>query len=534
MRPAMRIRRALLGARGTRLDLAVIVAITALAAGLRLWHLGTIPLGLHGDEAWTGLDARRVLREGWIGPYVPSALGQPTGPLYLTALLFKIFPQTTTTLRFSMALFGVATIPLAYLAFSTMFNRTVGAFASLLLAIMMWHLHLSRTAFMVTAWPCMEVATLWLLWLAIRRRSVAWFAAAGLLHGLGIYTYNADLLFLPVPFVAVAWAFFATRNRLDRRRLLIGAAVLAAVTLAVAMPMLFYAARHTETFRYHERIVAVTNAPAWESASLLGKADLIRHRGAEWIRGIAVGGRPDLGDGLATAGHPLVDGATLFLAVIGLGMALRRWRQPETGAIVAALLLLPWGALLTIEDGLFRRTLGLTPFIALLAALPLAWLWDGLCAMRDGRKPLFLGAILAVLAFNGVWTSYQYFGPVQNTDTMRFVYPYQMDAASHFIAALPAATYVYFYSERWSFNYETRRFIAPNARGEDRSQEFGTLPTGAAPDVSIDVSGTVAFVFLGPYVDLASAVVARYPGGTETDVRRGSEVEFRAYVVHAP
>ncbi len=378
---AIRIGRAIGRVRGTPLDVAIVIAITALAAGLRLWHLGSVPLGLHGDEAWTGLDARRILKEGWIGPYVPSALGQPTGPLYVTAAFFSFLPETTTTLRFSIAIFGVATVPLAYLAFSTMYDRTVGAFSSFLLAVMMWHLHLSRTAFMVTAWPFTEMATLWLLWLALRRRSLPLFAVAGVVHGLGIYTYNADTLFLPVPFVVLAWAVLTTRGRADRRRILAGAALLGVVTLIVAMPMLVYVVRHTDTYRFHERVVAVTHSDGWRAASAPGKANIIRHRFDEWARGIGAGGRPDLGDGLATSGHPLVDGMTLILAAIGLAMILREWRRPESGATIAALLLLPWGALLTVEDGLFRRTVGLTPFIALAAALPLAWLWRGLCGL---------------------------------------------------------------------------------------------------------------------------------------------------------
>src|SRR5581483_2250847 len=142
------------------LDLALAVSLTALAAVIRIWHLGTVPLGLHGDEALTGIDAGRVLHEGWIGPYVISALGQPTGPLYFTALLFKFLPQDTFTIRLSAALFGAATIPLAYAAFALMFTRTVGAFAALFLAVMTWHLHLSRTGFMVTAWPFVEMLVL--------------------------------------------------------------------------------------------------------------------------------------------------------------------------------------------------------------------------------------------------------------------------------------------------------------------------------------------------------------------------------------
>jgi hypothetical protein len=115
---------------------------------------------------------------------------------------------------------------------------------------------------------------------------------------------------------------------------------------------------------------------------------------------------------------------------------------------------------------------------------------------------------------------------------MRFVYPHQMDAASHFIADLPTGTYVYFYSDRWSFDYETRRFLAPKASGIDRSVDFGTPSIAGAPvDYSIDVPGPVAFVFLGSYVDDTDVVAERYPGGTITEADRGGEVEFRAYVL---
>ena len=70
--------------------LLAVLAITLLAAVVRIYRIESFPPGLHGDEAWTGLDARRVLDEGWIGPYVASALGQPSGPLYWTAAVFKV------------------------------------------------------------------------------------------------------------------------------------------------------------------------------------------------------------------------------------------------------------------------------------------------------------------------------------------------------------------------------------------------------------------------------------------------------------
>ena len=518
---------------GARTDVAIVAALTLMAAVLRFWRLGSVPLGLHGDEAWTALDAQRILREGWIGPYVTSALGQPTGPLYVTAALFKFLPDTAFTVRFSMALFGVATIPIAYAAFACMFNRTVAAFGAALLALMMWHLHLSRTAFMVVSWPFMEVLVLWVLWLALRRRSFWLFGIAGALHGLGVYSYNAYLLFVPVPFIALAWATLYERGWRRRARfLLVDCGVFAVCALAMAAPLIGYAGTHGSEYRQHDRVVGLTSSSQWKDAGVPGKAKLIWNRAGELERGLILGDRPDFGDGLATAGHPAVGPWMSLLALAGLGFAIWRWRRPEYAVVLGSFIVLPLGALLTVEDGLFRRTLGLAPFVALLAALPLAWIWETAWQMRR-RLPGRAGLAVAIgaVAIVGVSSAWQYFGPVQQTAAMRLVYPFEIDAASRYIDGLPKDTYVYFYSDRWSFNYETRRFLAPGYAGEDRSKEFGALSAavGAPPDPAPDRGRDVAYVFLDSYLSDADGVMERLGGGTSVEGRRGDDVTFRAY-----
>lgn len=513
-----------------RVDIAIVSAITILAAVLRLWHLGTVPLGLHGDEAWTGIDARRVLHEGYIGPYLPSAVGQPIGPLYFTALLFKLTSDTTFTLRLSMALFGIATIPLAYCAFATMFNRTVAAFAALLLAVMMWHLHLSRTGFMVTAWPFIEMAILLALWHAMRRNSLPLFAVAGALTGLGVYTYNAYTLFIPVPFVALVWWYAARRGtRLPRVDVAI-VALFVITGVIVSLPMVRYINDHTFEYRYHQRAVSVSNSAEWQQGDVRDRADILWQRAREWEHGLVRGGRPDFGDGLATAGHPVIDPITIALALIGLAFAIWNWHRAEYAVMIAAALILPWGALLTVNDGLYRRTFGLAPFVALLAALPLAWLWQGLAGMSGRARYAYLAALLAVPAYIGATTTRAYFGPVQDTYEMQYVYPHELDAASRYVATLPSGTYVYLFSDRWPFDYETRRFLAPNVAGSDRSREFRfDLPRAAGLDYSIAPERGVAFVFLGPYLGQLPIVVARYPDGIVTAGDRGNEALYRAY-----
>jgi 4-amino-4-deoxy-L-arabinose transferase-like glycosyltransferase len=516
-----------------RVDLAIIAAITIVAAVLRLWRLGSVPLGLHGDEAWTGLDARRILDEGWIGPYVISALGQPTGPLYATAALFKVLPQDTFTIRLSMAIFGIATVPLAYALFASLYNRTVAAFSAAILAGMMWHLHLSRTGFMVTTQPFMELLVLLALWQALRGGDWRWYALAGALFGLGIYSYNAYTLFLPVPFIALGVAWLRAPHD-ERRRGLKMAAMFATAAVIVAVPMIVYVITDYHTYHVHQTVVGLTDSQQWHDASIWGKPMLVWDRAVEWQKGLVLGGRPDLGDGLATDGHPVVDPLVYALALGGLAMALWRVRETAYAIPVAAAIFLPWGALLTVDDGLFRRTLGLAPFVALFAALPLAWLWQRALRLdRDGVRYAVLAVLLLIPLVSGARAARQYFGPVQDDVYFRFVYPYQLDAASHYMDRLPEGTFVYFYSDRWPFGYETRRFEAPDVEGADRSYDYRPAPIQDPLSFDADRSRDVAFVLMGPYVDDLKRITDRYPGGLVEEQVRDSEVLFRAYFLPA-
>src|SRR3990167_4648988 len=124
-----------------RIDLLLILILAVISAFVRVIFLDKIPSGLHGDEAWTGLDARRLMQEGTIPLYVESALGQLTGPLYVTSLIFKTLGESILNLRLSMALFGILTIPLFYLLLRIFFNRTVSFSASLTFSFSLIHLH---------------------------------------------------------------------------------------------------------------------------------------------------------------------------------------------------------------------------------------------------------------------------------------------------------------------------------------------------------------------------------------------------------
>jgi hypothetical protein len=244
------------------------------------------------------------------------------------------------------------------------------------------------------------------------------------------------------------------------------------------------------------------------------------------------GGRPDNGDGLGESGHPLVDPITGVATLIGLIMAARAWRRPGCGVLLTAAVVLPLGALLTIDDGLYRRTFGLAPFIALLAALPLAWLWQRALGWRGVRRIAVPAAIALAIAGAGARNTYAYFGPLQRGQQIAYVYPYQVDAAARAVARLPGGTVTYFYSDRWGAGFETIRWWAPDALLIDRSREFRAGLDRAAPlELGADPLRANAFVLLGTYLSLVDELRARYPAAAVSEERRDDEVLYRVVYV---
>ena len=508
--------------RGWRGELAFVFALTVVTAVPRLVLLDSIPSGLHGDEGWTGLDAQRVLNEGWIGPYVKSALGQPTGPLYFAAPFVDVFGDSIFAVRFPMALLAIATVPLAYLTFRLMFDRTLASFAALLLALSLWHLHYSRIGFMVISWPLVELLALSFLFLALRSgQPIAW-ALAGLALGAGVYTYNAYPVFpMAVGLFLVALALGKWGDDLIAHTG--GVAFMAAFALLAALPLLLYVVDSGDDYFAHHRVVSLFETPDWESGAFADRAGLLADSARDFAVAVFWNGAPDATDGAGRVA--MVDRLSLVLIAAGVVMFLRRWREPGRLFALIALVVIPLGAVVTGSvRGTYRQSFGLVPFLALLAAEPLAEVWRRAGDWRPSRRAMGRAGALALVAAVGFLSLRFYFGEWEDTRIARFTFAPELTAASLYLRDLDGDPFVYFYSERWAFRYETRRYLAAEREGEDRSREFGTF------SLARDASRDVVFVFLPSYLEQADAVRRRYPGGTPVESRdEGGRVQFRAY-----
>ncbi|CAA9535063.1 MAG: hypothetical protein AVDCRST_MAG73-1303 [uncultured Thermomicrobiales bacterium] len=522
-----------------RWEVALALAILVVGAVLRFDDLVTVPRGLHGDEAIAGMEGQRILDQGWIGPYSVDARGQPSGPLYLTAASVAVFGKTVFAVRVVSAVAATLTL----IALYWMLRRHAGARTALagtaILAVMSWHLHYAHIGFPLATWPLITVLATGALLEAIRNGDWRWWAAAGALAGLGIYSYNAHLVFLPILGVVAAYALFRWTvlgvgaalglvalapnaltvlllaasivwllldRRLVERSVLLRASAFGAALVVVGLPMALYAFDEANGYLNHARSVSIRESPAWNDLdSGAAKLDFLidRYR-AYWTR-LWSGGRMDGVD--ASGGTRYVPPSIIWLAIIGvvLGCWLRRGPLVWLGVLV--LLAMPIAAVMTV-DGDGRRTFVMVPFIAAFAGLAII---EALRVAASWRRwaTLPVAAVLVVMVWLGV---------DQNLDDFRtaladspgadWVFAREIAEASRFMADRSPAEHVYFYAARWSVNYETRQFLAPDVSAEDRSDEFGDFSLAADPS-----KGDPVFVFLGPYQESLPEVERLYPGG---------------------
>lgn len=483
-------------------ELTAVILCTAIAAFLRIYRLADLPPGLHGDEAITGLEALRILHDGWIGPYVGSALGQVTGTLYATALVFKLFDPSIFTVRLSMAVMGIATIPAAYFLFLHSFGRWVALFGMIFITFSYWHLHFSRVSFPIISVPLMiSLAAMAILW-AMRSALIwPWFFA-GLVLGAGTYTHDTYLMFLGT--IAIFLSINLALHHLQWRQLLLKYILLVCGLLLTALPLIQFAVSSTDIYLSHARQVSLLKDPLLMNASTTAeRVDFIARQ--SWDAITLLFRHPDI-DGIdGTGGRGALDPVLAILAYLGLGIALTKWRRPQ---YLLAVLTVLAGFAATVfassHGGDMRRSLIAVPFVYSLAGIAAIEIITIL--MRFINKWAYLVGLTTIIAVI-TWNVWYYFYDFGQKDSTRWVFADDMVSSLKAAHSLEDPGIIYFYSGRWSYNYEVRQFLYPNTSGLDRSKEFGTF------SLTKEHSVHVIYILLPPYVGELETLKHMYPGG---------------------
>jgi 4-amino-4-deoxy-L-arabinose transferase-like glycosyltransferase len=401
----------------------------------RLWQLHSLPPGLFGDEAADALDALDVLA-GRGQVFFPANFGREGLHMWILAGLFKWMGVTPFAIRLPSALAGIVTVLGAYWLGYELFIAPLPAHAptwdfqkawlitwaaALFTAISFWHVHFSRFGIRGVFTTTFAALTMAALWRAIRTRRWAWWAWAGLFMGLGSHFYTASR-FIPL-FVGLflgGWALLSLVRPRGPARLahprdfIRGSILFFALSALIFAPLGYYFLTHPGSFTQRAgEVSAFRHGISIETLKIIGRAASLN------LQQFIVPGRGDVARFYNLTGRAVFMPLTALLALLGLGISLRRWQEP-----VYAFLLL-WFAVLVSLSFLavdraptLPRVLGVIPGVFFFPAIGLGELLAWMRTRWHLKKPL-LAAVTALFLLTPAIQSYhdyfQVWGPSPET-----------------------------------------------------------------------------------------------------------------------
>lgn len=172
-----------------------LAAITALAALVRLYHLGA--KGLWADEIFTAVFADPA--NSW-GEVARRALGTPipSPPLWfwITHAFLLLFGKGDAIVRLPSALAGILGVLAIYLVGRRLFDTPTGLIAALLLAVAPLHVYHSQEARFYAVVPLLSLVALYGLWEGLTQKQTHGWVLFTLVTLLGLYIHLTTFLVL--------------------------------------------------------------------------------------------------------------------------------------------------------------------------------------------------------------------------------------------------------------------------------------------------------------------------------------------------
>ncbi len=332
--------------------------VLALGIFLRTFQFLNIPPGLYADEAGVGYEAFALWRTGadrW-GLTLPVYFiswgsGQSVLYSYLTQPFIATFGLTIFATRLLSWVAGVVTLPLMYVTAKRVLGARGALMATALLALMPWHIMISRWALDANLLPLVLLLGAYTLSRALASHSRAVIGLALVPFALALYAYALAYLVVPIWLALTAWCYRAVLAR-HWRAWLGASALFALLALPIALFVLknfgVHAALGIENYLpFSIPLLPVSRIAQVSSQSLPDR--LINN----FL--IALSGFQDGEIRNALPGIPPIFGVLIPLAIIGLVNAIRaRQFDVFTLWLMACVpLLFPWNLAVNRINALF-------------------------------------------------------------------------------------------------------------------------------------------------------------------------------------
>ena len=203
--------------------------VLVLATFVRIWQVGAI--GFNTDEAVYSGQAASLANDPGLTPFFPIFRAHPLLFQFALADLFTLTGVSDVGGRLLSAAFGVITVYLVYRLGRLLYNRTAGLIAALLLAVMPYHVIVSRQVLLDGPMTLFSVLALYAVAKYATTGERTWLYATGAAMGLTFLSKETGAILLGAIF-----AFFALAPSVAVRVRDLVAAVVVFIAVVAAFP----------------------------------------------------------------------------------------------------------------------------------------------------------------------------------------------------------------------------------------------------------------------------------------------------------
>ncbi|MGH7245339.1 MAG: ArnT family glycosyltransferase [Candidatus Levyibacteriota bacterium] len=487
-------------------ELILFLGIFLLGAFLRLYHLD-FPLGLHGDEAWTGIEAQRILATGSIGIWSPGAYGQIAVPFYWTAFIFKFFGASLMSLRFSFTILTVLSLPFFYLFVKELFGKKIALISFFLFCCSRIFIHFGHIAYSVVFLPLFP--TLYFFQLMMKRKKVIFAIATGFFLGTAMYGY-VGLRLLPV-FVGIFFLYTLVSKKFAK--VYIKQIVVCFFTFVVVIfPIILFAISQPENFWSRANSISLFSSGGLIH-ELNGKPNTQWNRIMVFVTSMekTAGMFNFRGDNDSQDNNdalPVFDLFTGIFFLAGIVIQLKKIKNEQSIFLFLLFLLFLTGSVFTVDAPNFRRVQPAIASAYIFVAIGLIGIEKIAKRFLPSQKNVFVFLLIIATGVIGIVNIDYYFTKQGISSQTKTIFSYRLVKVANVLHTLPQPLYVFFYSDSKSYSYETLRFLVSDIPGENDSKQFGTFSL-----INTHPFRHVAYVFFPEYEDTFVHVQKMYPGG---------------------
>jgi 4-amino-4-deoxy-L-arabinose transferase-like glycosyltransferase len=204
----------------------LLILILLIAAGLRLWRLGSIPPGLTPDEASLGYNAYSILKTGKdeygkVLPLIFKSFGdyKPGLYVYLIVPSIAIFGLNEFAVRLPSALAGVLSVYLIYLIVYELFkDKRLSLISAFVASITPWLIYFSRGAWEVNVALTLTLAGIYFFLKSLRKPKFLTFCF--LLFALSLLAYQGAKLSTGIVLVLLVICFWKGFIKISKKYLI--------------------------------------------------------------------------------------------------------------------------------------------------------------------------------------------------------------------------------------------------------------------------------------------------------------------------